>query len=187
MSEYITPTALCNERNWSRSKLALLGEPDKTFRIVGSGGKAGSLFLMSRVEAIEKEHKPFKSEKRKQASLSIAQSKYAEMMQWVHELEIKFSISPTITLGGLAKAAIWNRNQIMPEWKNGIEAEYVEGCESDQHVQRWMVNYLRHSCTAYDAQLDARFGKVGVQEAHDVLQQKINTAAQKLIQRLIHV
>ena len=68
--EYITPTALCAERNCSRSKVAL--QPDKTFRIAGSGGKTGSLFAMSRVIAIEQEHKPCKSENRRRASLSVA-------------------------------------------------------------------------------------------------------------------
>jgi hypothetical protein len=106
------------------------------------------------------------------------------MLQWVQNLEVKFSVSPTITLRALAKAAIWNRNQSMPEWKNGTEAEYTDGCEQDQHVQRWMVNYLRHACTAYDAQLDARFGKVGVQEAHEMLQNKINSAAKAFIRGL---
>ena len=94
--EYITPTAVGAERNCSRSKVAL--QPDKTFRIAGSGGKTGSLFAMSRVIAIEQEHKPFKSENRRRASLSVAQTKYAEMIEWVQSLEIKSSVSPTITL-----------------------------------------------------------------------------------------
>jgi hypothetical protein len=172
--EYITPTALCAERNWSRSKVPLLGQPDKTFRIAGSGGKTGSLFAMCRVIAIEQEHKPFKSENRRRAARSVAQTKYAEMIEWVQSLEIKFSVSPTITLGSLAKQAIWNRNQVMPEWKNESGAEYTDGCETDRHVQRWMVNYLRHVSTDYDAKLEARFGKVGVQEAHALLQSRIN-------------
>ena len=45
--EYITPTALGAERNGSRSKVALLGPPDQTFRMAGLGGKTGSLFAMS--------------------------------------------------------------------------------------------------------------------------------------------
>src|SRR6266550_3087533 len=98
--EYITPTALCVERNCSRSKVAL--QPDKTFRIAGSGGKTGSLFAMSRVIAIEQKHKPCKSENRRLASLSVAQTKYAEMIEWVQSLEIKFSVSPAITLSSLA-------------------------------------------------------------------------------------
>ena len=149
--EYITPTALCAERNCSRSKVAL--QPDKTFRIAGSGGKTASLFAMSRVIAIEQEHKPFKSENRRRASLSVAQTKYAEMIEWVQSLEIKSSVSPTITLSSLAKQAIWNRNQATLEWKNGSAAEGTDGCETDQHIQRWMVNYLRHVCTDCDAKL----------------------------------
>ena len=149
--EYITPTALCVERNCSRSKVAL--QPDKTFRIAGSGGKTGSLFAMSLVIAIEPKHKSCKCENRRRASLSDAQTKYAEMIEWVQSLEIKSSVSPTITLSSLAKQAIGNRNQVMPEWKNGSGAECTDGCETDQHVQRWMVNYLRHVCTDYDAKL----------------------------------
>ena len=148
--EYITPTALCVERNCSRSKVALLGQPDKTFRIAGSGGKTGSLFAMSRVIAIEQKRKP---ENRRRASLSVAQTKYAEMIEWVQSLEIKFSVSPAITLGSLAKQAISNGNQATLEWKNGSGAEYTDDCETDQHIQRWMVNYLRHVCTDYDAKL----------------------------------
>ena len=84
--EYLTPTALGAERIGSRSQVALLGQPDQTFRIAGSGGKTGSLFAMSRVLAIEQEHKPFKSENRRRASLSVAQTKYAEMLEWVRGL-----------------------------------------------------------------------------------------------------
>ncbi len=149
--EYITPTAVGAERNCSRSKVAL--QPDKTFRIAGSGGKTASLFAMSRVIAIEQKHKPCKSENRRRASLSVAQTKYAEMIEWVQSLEIKFSVSPAITLSSLAKQAIGNRNQATLEWKNGSGAEYTDGCETDQHIQRWMVNYLRHVCTDYDAKL----------------------------------
>ncbi len=185
--EYITPTALCAERNCSRSKVALLGQPDKTFRIAGAGGKSGSLFAMSRVIAIEQEHKPCKSENRRRASLSVAQTKYAEMIEWVQSLEIKFSVSPTITLSSLAKQAIGNGNPVMPEWKNGSGAEYTDGCETDQHVQRWMVNCLRHVCTDYDVKLEARFAKVGVPEAHALVQSRINPAAKAFIRGLSHV
>ena len=167
--ECITPTALGAERNCSRSKVAL--QPDKTFRIAGSGGKTGSLFAMSRVIAIEQKRKP---ENRRRASLSVAQTKYAEMIEWVQSLEIKFSVSPAITLSSLAKQAISNGNQATLEWKNGSGAEYTDGCETDQHIQRWMVNYLRHVCTDYDVKLEARFGKVGVPEAQALLQSRIN-------------
>ena len=112
--EYITPTALCAERNCSRSKVAPLGQPDKTFRIAGWGGQSGSLLAMSRVIAIEQEHQPCKSENRRRASRSVAQTKYAEMIEWVQSLEIKFSVSLTITLSSLAKQAIWNGNQVIP-------------------------------------------------------------------------
>ena len=76
--EYITPTALGAERNCSRSKVAL--QPDKTLRIAGSGGQSGSLLAMSRVIAIEQEHQPCKSENRRRASLSVAQTKEAHAL-----------------------------------------------------------------------------------------------------------
>jgi hypothetical protein len=56
--EYLTPRALGAERNGSRGKVALLGQPDKTLRIAGSGGKTGALLAMSHVLAIEQEHQP---------------------------------------------------------------------------------------------------------------------------------
>jgi hypothetical protein len=185
--EYITPTALCKERNWSRSKIEpLLGEPDETFVIPRSGGMIGSLYLLSRVEAVEREHKPFKCERRKQSALSVAERKRAEIRSWIQDLDIKFSVPPDTTLQSLAKAAIDNRNLNIPEWKwdKTAVSVYKDGCEADEHVHRWMVNYLRHVCTDYHAQLDARFGTVGVQEAYYLLREKINLAAESLIGRL---
>ena len=185
--EYITPTALGAERNGSRSKVALLGQPDQTFRMAGLGGKTGSLFAMSRVIAIEQEHKPGKSENPRRASRSVAQTKYAERIEWVQSLEITCSVSPTITLGSLAKQAIGNRKQVIAEWNNESGAESTDGSETDQHVQRWMVNYLRHVCTDYDAKLEARFGKVGVPESQALLQSRMNTAAKAFLRGLCHV
>jgi len=48
--EYITPTALCAERNCSRSKAAL--QPDKTFRIAGSGGTSRLRKLLRRLASL---------------------------------------------------------------------------------------------------------------------------------------
>jgi hypothetical protein len=66
----------------------------------------------------------------------------------------------------------------MLAWFQSLEIKF---CETDQHVQRWMVNYLRHVGTAYDAKLEAQFGKVGVPEAHALLQSRMNTAAKAFI------
>ena len=98
-------------------------------------------------------------------------------------LKIKKKLDRTKQCGlqTLAKVAINNRNESMPEWKDDAVFVYTEGCETHEHVRRWMVNFLRHGCTAYDAQLDARFGMVGVQDAHDLLQAKINQAAEVFI------
>jgi hypothetical protein len=74
------------------------------------------------------------------------------MIEWVQTLEIRFYVWPTMTLRSLA---IGNGHQVMPEWKNESGAEYLDGGETDQLVQRWMVNYLRHDCTDYDAKLEA--------------------------------
>jgi hypothetical protein len=151
--EYLTPTALWAERNGSRSKVALLGQPDKTLRSAGAGGKTGALLALSRFIAIAQGHQPCKSENRRRASLSVAQTKYAQMLECVQRLEIKFSVWPASTLSSLAKQALGNRKQVMPEWKNESGAAYTDGCETDQHVQRWMVNYLRHLCSDYHAKL----------------------------------
>jgi hypothetical protein len=77
--EYIPPTALGAERNGNRSQVARLGQPDKTLRIAGAGGKTGALFAMSCVLAIEQEHQPCKSEDRRRAWRSVAQTKYAAL------------------------------------------------------------------------------------------------------------
>jgi hypothetical protein len=179
---YITPTALCAERNWSKSKISLLGQPDKTFRIAGSGGKVGSLYLLDRVLEVEEQHSPFKSARRQQAGQLAVGVKREEMLNWVKSLDIKFSIPADITLCELTERGIVNRNAMIPDWKNDADFKYYEGCEAETHVHRWTVNYLRHACTQYDGQLTRMFGKVGVQEAHDALQSKINSAAGTFIE-----
>jgi len=45
---------------------------------------------------------------------------------------------------------------------------------AERNCSRSKVNYLRHVCTDYDAQLEARFAKVGVPEAHALVQSRIN-------------
>ena len=37
---------------------------------------------------------------------------------------------------------------------------------SEETIQRWMVNYIRHCLTQYDKALDANFGKVGSSKAY---------------------
>ncbi len=44
----------------------------------------------------------------------------------------------------------------------------------EEFINRIITNYLRHNCTKYDKVLDSLYGSVGVQEAHDIIKQKVN-------------
>lgn len=47
---------------------------------------------------------------------------------------------------------------------------------SREFLNRITVNYLRHECTDYDYELSEIAGKVGVQDAHDILKERVNEA-----------
>jgi hypothetical protein len=195
-TDYITPTALCAERNWSKSKIKeVLGEPDRTFAIRGSRSYAygkGSLYSMARVLEAERAHGAslLKSNKRMAASKAAADKKRQEILSWISSLQMEFCISKNITLTDLAVMAIANRNTTGECYADGSErrgfsfATYWRGCEQDPNVRRWMVNYLRHCCTDYESQLNKLYGRVGHDDAYVRLRWRINNAAEEVIAAL---
>lgn len=56
-----------------------------------------------------------------------------------------------------------------------------------QFLARICRNYLRHECTDYDDHLDKMYGLVGVQEAHDIIQKKINDRINELYPEILRL
>ena len=51
-------------------------------------------------------------------------------------------------------------------------------------LHRITTNYLRHECTSYENELYKLFGKTGVNEAHDILQRRINDEIRRVYPQL---
>jgi hypothetical protein len=188
--EYITPTALSQDRGWKPAKVKeILGEPDKTFAIRGSRTYAygiGSLYAMARVLAAEQLHgdKLKKSPKRCQAGKAAAEKKLQEIIDYVNSIDIVFNVPADISLDQLGDAATRNRNQSSEFYPSGdrrrgfSHAIYANGDWKQDYCQRWIKNYLRHSCTTYEQELEQMYGKVGNSVAYEILKTRINNAAE---------
>lgn len=152
---------------------------------------------------VEAKHK---SAERRESSLRGVQAKRKNLMEWVMALEIAipdYGMEELITMAcehyNNHQAYVRQRRaQKYEEWKERHYQEWWEevgrfmddeedsedesehllaSSESDpKFLARITTNYLRHQCTSYDDDLKRVFGKVAAEEAHDVLQTRINEA-----------
>ncbi len=124
---------------------------------------------------------------RKAAAQRAVETKRKELQRWLDGIEINFEMPTDMTLERLAQDAIRNRNAVSSEYPNGKPRPgfeyftYTPGCEYEDHVWRWMVNYLRHCATDYEALLAEKAGKVGFPEMYEQLKSKIEAAANAYI------
>jgi len=128
---------------------------------------------------------------RKEAAQRAAETKRKELLAWLEGITITFDVPQDMTLSRLAKEAIDNRNAVSGYYPDGFKPRpgfeyfvYTPGCEHEDHVWRWMVNYLRHCATEYEALLAKKAGKVGFLEMYESLKSKIESAANAYISGL---
>jgi hypothetical protein len=120
---------------------------------------------------------------KKEAAQRAVATKRKELQAWLDGVTIKFEMPADMTLTKLAEEAINNRNAVSSEYPNGKPRPgfeyycYEPGCEYEEHVWRWMVNYLRHCASQYEALLAEKAGKVGFPEMYEELKSKIDAAA----------
>ena len=176
--QYLTKTELC--KRWSQSLI------DKYFPICSEEkpnpqylcGSPMQLYDVAEVRYIESKD-AFKEDlkkvlKRKIAALERAKRKREELMMYANGVQIKI---PTIEKDDLIQRACNHYNR-WNEWKLFEYADYNRATPSsnESFLKRITINYLRHHCTHYDDELQKFLKKVGKQEAHDILQQRINDA-----------
>jgi hypothetical protein len=112
--------------------------------------------------------------KRKVAALERAKKKRQELMTYANGVQIEI---PTMEKDKLIEKACYHYNS-WKEWKEGGwdgEWRATPSCD-ESFLKRITVNYLRHECTCYDKELQKFIKKIGKNEAHDVLQKRINEA-----------
>jgi hypothetical protein len=106
--------------------------------------------------------------KHKLAGKERAKRKRDELIMYANGLQINI---PNYEKTRLIQLACDHYNR----WN---ENAYYQASPSSDCIflKRICINYLRHQCTCYDDELGKFYRKVGVQDAHDVLQTRINDA-----------
>lgn len=132
------------------------------------------LYALARVEAVEAtdayQQAVQATAARRLGARQAAQTKRAQLLAAVAALEIRV---PVYEQAALTRAACehYNRRQAEREWE-----DWTEPATPDSHpdfLARITVNYLRHALTAYEGELEAIYGKVGVREAYLAINRKL--------------
>ena len=122
--------------------------------------------------------------KRKTAALQRAERKREELIMYANGVQISI---PTIRKEELIRRACNSYNHfhrpIQRPWEYDIDFQErlfswnpASKDSDEEFLKRITINYLRHKCTCYDKELESFCKKVGKQDAHDVLQKRINEA-----------
>lgn len=198
MNDYITKPTV-KERGWTDAAIKkFLLKADREVPNPHSRSAAPmKLYLKSRVEAVENdsvfiEYKKLIEKRKEQAKRGI-ETKRQKVIEWVNGLDIDIPTYDKDVLIAEACASFNNwkafQKEKYLEWesRHWNEAhEYGDDYEPDfslatpqsnpSFLARITTNYLRHQCTFYERKLNDLFGKVGKDDGHDILQERINQA-----------
>ena len=168
------------ERGWTEAAIRrFLGEPDRRVpNPVYRTAAPARLYSMIRVTAAEAtpEWQAWRlaAGKRSERGKAAAAVRRAQTITEVAALDIQV---PVMDLDVLAERAVEHRNirDADRAWDRGwddprpAEAGGVE----QTTLNRWMVNYLRHRHTSYDADLSQLYGRVGRREAQAAIRRRV--------------
>ena len=174
--EYLTKTQLT--KRWSNALIERYfpypteEKPNPQYKC----GAPMQLYDINKVKRIEST-KTFKADykkvyENKVAARERAKRKREELIMYANGVQISI---PFYEKDELIKKACdhynwWN------DWKEWEYGDFRKATPSSDHffLKRICINYLRHQCTCYDVELGKFYRKVGVHDAHDVLQSRIN-------------
>lgn len=167
------------ERGWTEAGIRkFLGEPDilKTNPIYKCAAPM-KLYNEDRVVKVEStsEFAEFKSRHntRQGSAQKAVQTKKQKAIEYAQSIDVNI---PKLPWSVVLNKAIDSYNDFHGWLMLERGHEYIPAAlDSDpMFLARICTNYLRHECTNYEDQIFEMFGKVGVQEAHDIIQTKIN-------------
>ena len=170
--QYITKTDLAIR--WSNSLIEKYYPQCSDERINPHNmyGSPMQLYDIGKVRYIESKD-DFKADyqkvlKRKILALERAKKKHEELIMYANGVQINI---PDFEKNKLIQKACDHYN-----WRNNNAYNIATPSSDSIFLKRICINYLRHQCTFYEEELRKFYGKVGVQNAHDVLQTRINEA-----------
>lgn len=174
-------------RGWTETSIKnFLGRPDRRGKNrKGRSGKV-SLYFKDRVEAMEKTDRfkewKVKSQARSDASTKAAQAKrqqtldmVASRLDSVHLVDEVRGLSRE-ELREKASASFLEIEARREQRSRGrYKAESITSRRTESFFDRIEVNWLRHEGTTYDDELDVYFRKTGVNQAKDMVRERIYT------------
>lgn len=110
---------------------------------------------------------------RKIAADKAVQTKRERAISFANSIEISIPVMPW---NEVLKNAIKSYNDFHYDLclYRGYDFVPADIHSDPDFLTRICTNYIRHECTNYERQIHRMFGKVGVQEAHDIIQKRIN-------------
>lgn len=172
-------TGVLTERGWTPAAIRrFLGDPDRTApNPVYRSAAPMRLFSLGRAAAVEGTEQwqqwREKAVVRSARSKAIAQAKRAALMAEVAALNIRV---PVLNIDALAELAVKHRNRVNREWAEtrGYDPDPATADSVDAAtLHRWMVNYLRHGRTNYDAALNDLYARVGRDAATEAIRDRV--------------
>ena len=173
------------QRGWTETSIKkFLGGPDRKGKNRrGRSGKV-SLFFRDRGEAAEntpefKEWK-IKSQARSEAQTKVAQARRQETLDLVSSRLDSVQLKSEVL--GLTRAELRNKaSESFLELEARREArsqgrytaEKITSRRGEDFFNRIETNWLRHEGTIYDSELDVYFKKVGVNQAKDMVRERV--------------
>jgi hypothetical protein len=167
----ITKTAVVKRPGWTATLVTrLLGGPDERLVVRGYSYPL-ALYVTERVEQAEASPE-FSAEqegqaKRKAASVKAVATKVERLLASINEMDVKVVCKP---MAQLREDAIRNYNRAHPHDPPYGTNPYGYSIE---HV---MVNYIRHTLTDYDYELEKTAGKTGKQIGYNAISKVIFAA-----------
>ena len=188
--EYITKPHLKN-RGWTDAMVKkFLGAPDATkpnphYKSAAPMGLWDAKRVSKAERTAEWKAEREKSAGRKASAQKAVKTKTDKAKEFAQMVEIHV---PVMDYDKLLEKACKSYNKWHQYDRNGyinFDFEPADPTASDKDfLHRITTNYLRHECTSYENELYKLFGKTGVNEAHDILQRRINDEIRRVYPQL---
>lgn len=170
--QYLSLSSL-KQRGWSESiikNMCLLPDKEVTNPYYKSASTM-KLYDLHKVEALE-EADEFrvlleKAENRKKSSAKAVNTKMQKMKEFVHSIEI---VLPEYSNDTIYRKAVRHYNEYHFPYKYIVSYEAVDR----ETLIRITSNMIRHTLTDYEEILRDKYGKVGIDYAHDYLKKRID-------------
>lgn len=174
------------ERGWTDAMIRdYLGGPDTTRPNPRYAGAARmKLYLAERAEAAEASaewaQRRMLGTRRRAAGMAVADRKRAETRDLAHQVAVDL-VANLVFPADLQQRAIDAYNKwhsagcTCPSWRKlGFCDKRAVVGDSSEFLHRITVNYARHSLTGYDRAYNRLTGRVGRQDAHELLRAEVN-------------